>query len=56
LKDIGGEELHIEYDPKYDIMNVEFIAEGDIAESTRKTKGLCPLRYWTLRREYVERN
>jgi len=32
--------MKIEYDPKYDIMNVEFIAEGDIAESVELEDGI----------------
>ena len=32
--------MRIEYDPKYDIMNIEFIAEGDIAESVELEDGI----------------
>ena len=32
--------MKIEYNPKYDIMNIEFIAEGDIAESVELEDGI----------------
>jgi uncharacterized protein YuzE len=32
--------MKIEYDPKYDIMNIEFIAEGNIAESVELEDGI----------------
>ena len=32
--------MRIEYDPKYDIMNREFIAKGDIVESVELEDGI----------------